>query len=346
MKYKLLGDTGVFVSRMCLGAMTFGGKSMSPYNEVGGLDQKETSAIVDAALDAGINFVDTANVYSAGESEILLGEAIKVRRNDVILATKFHAPMGTAPNRSGQSRLHMMESLEQSLKRLQTDHVDLYQIHNFDPFTPFDEVLRALDDAVRQGKIRYVGCSNLAAWQIMKAIGISDRRNLASFVSVQAYYSLAGRDLEHELGPMIEDQKLGLMVWSPLAAGFLSGKYDRNTEKGSSRRDKFEFPPVNRDKALDVIDVLKKIAGQRNVSAAQVALAWLLAKPVVTSLIIGAKRLDQLKDNLAAIDLELTPDEVERLNTISDTGPHYPSWIQAGAAKFRTPDETNAGQNA
>ena len=346
MKYKLLGDTGVFVSRLCLGAMTFGGRSMPPYDQVGGLDQQQTSTIVDAALDAGINFVDTANVYAGGESEILLGEAIKGRRNDVILATKFHAPMSSEPNRSGQSRLHMMAALDESLKRLQTDHIDLYQIHNFDPFTPFEEVLRALDDAVRQGKIRYIGCSNLAAWQIVKALGVSDRRNLSSFVSVQANYSLAGRDLEHDLGPMIEDQKLGLMVWSPLAAGFLSGRYDRNTEKGESRRDKFEFPPVNRDKALDIIDVLKRIALQHGVSAAQVALAWLLEKPVVTSLIIGAKRLDQLQDNVAALDLLLTSENIDELNIVSDTGPHYPSWIQAGAAKFRTPAESEKGSKS
>lgn len=339
MKYKLLGNTGVFVSRLCLGSMTFGGRSIPPYDQVGGLDQKETSLIVDAALDAGINFVDTADVYSNGESEVLLGEAIKSRRNDVILATKFHAPMGSEPNRNGQSRLHMIVSLEESLKRLQTDHIDLYQIHNFDPFTPFEEVLRALDDGVRQGKIRYIGCSNLAAWQIMKALGVSDRRNLAPFASVQAYYSLAGRDLEHELGPMIADQNLGLMVWSPLAAGFLSGKYDRTTEKGVSRRDKFEFPPVDREKTLDVIDVLKKVAERRGVSIAEVALAWLLAKPVVTSLIIGAKRLDQLQANLKAVDLELTAEDMAELDAVSDTGSHYPNWIQAGAEDFRTPTE-------
>jgi aryl-alcohol dehydrogenase-like predicted oxidoreductase len=250
--------------------------------------------------------------------------------------------MGTAPNRNGQSRLHMMQSLDESLRRLQTDHIDLYQIHNFDPFTPFDEVLRALDDAVRQGKVRYIGCSNLAAWQIMKALSVSDRRNLAPFASVQAYYSLAGRDLEHELGPMIADQKLGLMVWSPLAAGFLSGKYDRNTEKGVSRRDKFEFPPVNREQALDIIDVLKAVAERHEVSVAEVALAWLLAKPVVTSLIIGAKRLDQLQANLKAVDLELTAEDMAELDAVSDTGPHYPNWIQAGAENFRKPAETRS----
>ncbi|CAD5109859.1 aldo/keto reductase [Zestomonas carbonaria] len=337
MKYTLLGNTGVFVSRICLGGMTFGGRDLPPYNEVGGLDRKQTQCIVDAALDAGVNFIDTADVYAGGESESLLGEAIRSRRDEIVLATKFHAPMGAGPNRSGQSRLHMMRSLEDSLKRLRTDRIDLYQIHNFDPLTPFDEVLRALDDAVRQGKVRYIGCSNLAAWQVMKALGVSERRNLAPFASVQAYYSLAGRDLEHELLPMIEDQRLGLMVWSPLAAGFLSGKYDRNSREGESRRDKFEFPPVDREKAFDIIDVLKRIAGQHGVSAAQVALAWLLAKPVVTSVIIGAKRVDQLRDNLAALDLQLSPQDIEALDRVSDSGAHYPNWIQAGAFAVRTP---------
>lgn len=339
MKYTLLGNTGVFVSRICLGAMTFGGRDLPPYNEVGGLDRKQTQRIVDAALDAGVNFIDTADVYAGGESELLLGEAIKSRRDDVVLASKFHAPMATTPNRSGQSRLHMTRALEDSLRRLQTDRIDLYQIHNFDPLTPFDEVLRALDDAVRQGKVRYIGCSNLAAWQIMKALGISERRNLAPFASVQAYYSLAGRDLEHELLPMIEDQKLGLMAWSPLAAGFLSGKYDRSSRRGESRRDKFEFPPVDREKAFDIIDVLKRIAGQHGVSAAQVALAWLLAKSAVTSVIVGARRVDQLQDNLAAVDLELSSQDIQALDAVSDTGPHYPSWIQAGAIAVRTPAE-------
>jgi aryl-alcohol dehydrogenase-like predicted oxidoreductase len=227
MQYRQLGQTGVFVSRVCLGAMTFGGRTTPPYDMVGGLDLGETKQLVDAALDAGVNFIDTANVYAAGESESLLGEALQRRRRDVVLATKFQSRMGPGPNDVGQSRLHMMQALEDSLKRLRTDHIDLYQIHNFDPATPLEETLRALDDAVRSGKVRYIGCSNLAAWQVMKALGVSALRNLAAFVSVQAYYSLAGRDLEHELIPMMEDQKLGLMVWSPLAGGFLSGKFDR-----------------------------------------------------------------------------------------------------------------------
>jgi aryl-alcohol dehydrogenase-like predicted oxidoreductase len=340
MKYRLLGDTGVFVSRICLGTMTFGGRNLPPYDKVGGLDQATTASIVDTALEAGVNFVDTADVYAAGESEVFLGNAIRTRRNDVVLATKFHSPVGPGPNRRGQSRLHMMTALEDSLKRLQTDRIDLYQIHNFDPFTPFEEVLRALDDAVRQGKVRYIGCSNLAAWQIVKALGISERRNLERFVSVQAYYSLAGRDLEHDLGPMIDDQKLGLMVWSPLAGGFLSGKYDRNSGEGASRRDKVDFPPIDRERTFDIIDVLKAVAGRHGVSAAQIALAWVLAKPAVTAVIVGARRVNQLEDNLAAVDVVLSPQDIEDLNAVSDTGSHYPNWIQAGTVAARTPSQS------
>ena len=340
MKYKLLGDTGVFVSRLCLGTMTFGGRALPPYDKVGGLDQKEAQGIVDRALDAGVNFIDTANVYAAGESETLLGEAIKARRNEVVLATKFHSSMGTGPNRSGQSRFHMMTALEDSLKRLQTDRIDLYQIHNFDPLTPFEEVLRALDDAVRQGKVRYIGCSNLAAWQVMRALGVSALRNLERFVSVQAYYSLAGRDLEHDIIPMVEDQRIGLMAWSPLAGGFLSGKYDRHTEHGASRRDKVEFPPIDRNRTFDIIDVLRDIAARHGVSAAQIALGWLLAKPAVTSVIVGARRVDQLEDNLGALDVVLSQQDVEELDRVSDTGPHYPNWLQAGTLKARPPQSS------
>ncbi|AYM14696.1 MULTISPECIES: aldo/keto reductase [Agrobacterium] len=340
MKYKQLGNTGVFVSRICLGAMTFGGRDTPPFDKVGGLDQTETQAIVDAALDAGVNFIDTANVYSAGESETLLGEAIKAKRNDIVLATKFHARMGPGPNQVGQSRLHLTEALEASLKRLQTDRIDLYQIHSFDPVTPIEETLRTLEDAVRQGKVRYIGCSNLAAWQIMKALAIADRRNLAPFVSVQAYYSLAGRDLEHDLIPLIEDQKLGLMVWSPLAGGFLSGKYDRNSEYGASRRDKIEFPPIDREKTFDIIDTLKIVGERHGVGAARIALAWIFANPAVTSIIVGARRVDQLTDNLGALDVTLTQQDLEELNAVSDTGPHYPGWLQAGGMSQRVPADT------
>lgn len=337
MKYQLLGNTGVYVSRFCLGTMTFGGRGIPPYDQIGGLNQAEIQDVVNAALDSGINFIDTADVYAQGESEELLGKAISSRRNDLVLATKFHAPVGRGPNQRGQSRLHMMQALENSLRRLQTDHIDLYQIHNFDPLTPFEETLRALDDAVRQGKIRYIGCSNLAAWQAMKALGISERNGLERFVSIQAYYSLAGRDIEYELLPLIEDQKMGLMVWSPLAAGFLSGKYDRHTEQGLSRRDKFEFPPINRERVFDIIDVLRLVAQRHSATPAQIALAWLLARPAVTSVITGVRRVDQLHDNMAALELRLSPEDIAELDAISEPGLHYPNWIQANWANNRIP---------
>jgi aryl-alcohol dehydrogenase-like predicted oxidoreductase len=343
MRYRQLGQTGVFVSRICLGAMTFGGRTIPPFDVVGGLDLDQAKCLVDAALDAGVNFIDTANVYSAGESEALLGEALRGRRRDVVLATKFQSRMGAGPNNVGQSRLHMMEALEDSLRRLRTDHIDLYQIHSFDPLTPLEETLRALDDAVRQGKVRYVGCSNLAAWQVTKALGISALRDLSTFVSVQAYYSLAGRDIESELIPMIEDQKLGLMVWSPLAGGFLSGKFDRHgsTDQGA-RRVKLEFPPINPGRDYDIVDVLKSVAARRQVSAARIALAWVLSQPVVTSVIVGAKRIDQLEDNLAALDLELTAEDLAELDEVSKPQLSYPGWIQAWGASSRLPQISQA----
>ena len=338
MKYAQLGNTGVFVSRICLGAMTFGGAENAVTTAIGRLSQDETDAIVGQALDAGINFIDTADVYGGGASEIRLGDALKGRRHDVVLATKLHGRAGPGPNQIGQSRLHMMDALEASLKRLQTDHIDLYQIHNFDPLTPLEEVMRALDDVVRQGKVRYIGCSNLAAWQLMKALGISERGGFARPVSTQSYYSLAGRDIERELIPTIQDQKLGLLCWSPLAGGLLSGKFDRNgATDPNSRRAHIQFPPVDQAKTFDIIDMLKTVANRHGASAAQVALAWLLAQPAVMSVISGVKRPDQLADNLAALDLVLTDDDMAQLDEVSRLPPSYPGWIQTYNARGRVP---------
>jgi len=338
MLYAKLGNTGVFVSRFCLGAMTFGGADNPAGNAIGRLGQSETDAIVGQALDAGINFVDTADVYGGGGSETLLGQALKHRRHDVVLATKFSGRAGQGPNQVGQSRLHLMNSLEQSLTRLQTDHIDLYQIHNFDPFTPAEETLRALDDAVRQGKVRYIGCSNLAAWQLMKALGLSNRDKLASFVSVQSFYSLAGRDIEDELVPAITDSNVGLLCWSPLAGGLLSGKFDRQGAMDpSSRRAKIQFPPVENTKVFDIIDVLKRVAEKHEASAAQIALAWLLARPFVTSVIVGIKQPEQLADNLKAFDIALTDDDLKHLDEVSRSPARYPGWIQSYNAKGRVP---------
>jgi aryl-alcohol dehydrogenase-like predicted oxidoreductase len=336
MKYAQLGATGVFVSRISLGAMSFGGRGSQVWDAVGALDVKETDRLVGAALDHGVNLIDTADVYAAGESEELLGQVLGARRRDVILATKMTARMAPGPNDVGQSRLHIMRSLEDSLRRLRTDHIDLYQIHNVDPITPFEESLAALDDAVRQGKIRYIGASNLTAWQMMKALGVSERRGWARFASLQSYYSLAGRDIEREILPLVQDQKVGMLVWSPLAAGLLSGKFDRDgTSDDGARRARFEFPPVNLERAYDVIDALRLVAARHEVGVARVALAWVLAQPGVTSAIIGAKRPEQLAENLAATELELTAQDLAELDAASALPVEYPAWIQTNhAARF------------
>ena len=339
MEYKLLGNTGLYVSRLCLGAMTFGSSDVAPWSAIGVLDQAGAGKLVDRALDAGVNFFDTADVYSIGESEVILGKALAAHRDDVVIATKANGSFGTGPNDRGQSRVHLMKQVEGSLKRLGTDHIDLYQVHSFDPMTPMEESLRTLDDMVRQGKVRYIGCSNFAGWQIAKALGISAEKGLEPFVSSQSYYSLAGRDLEREVIPAAVDAGVGILVWSPLAGGFLSGKFTRDGEsEEGARRANFDFPPVDKDRAFDTIDVLRGIATRLDASVAQVALAWLLAKPAVTSVIVGAKRVDQLDDNLAAVDVELTSDDLLALDEVSATPPPYPNWMQANSVAQRDPN--------
>jgi len=328
MKYRTLGDTGVFVSELCLGAMTFGGGGQI-WETIGGLGQAEVDAMVGRALDAGINFVDTANVYAQGESETMTGKALKGRRQEVVLATKVRGRMGPGPNDVGLSRLHIMQSVEASLERLGTDYIDLYQIHRPDELTNVEETLRALDDLVRQGKVRYIGCSNLPAWQLMKALGVSSAAGLARFKSTQSYYSLAGRELERDTIPLVRDQRLGLLVWSPLAGGFLSGKFRRGAEGGEGRRASFDFPPIDKERAYDIVDVMERVAGSHGASIAQVALAWVLAKPEVTSVIIGARNMRQLEDNLGSVDLELSAEEVASLDEVSKLPVPYPDWMGA-----------------
>jgi aryl-alcohol dehydrogenase-like predicted oxidoreductase len=326
MKYRMLADTGVFVSELCLGAMTFGGNGQI-WETIGGLDQGAVNEMIDRALEAGINFIDTADVYSTGDSETLLGAALKGRRQKVVLATKVRGRMGEGPNDVGLSRLHITEGVEASLRRLGTDYIDLYQIHRADPLTGMDDTLRALDDLVRQGKVRYIGCSNLTAWQLMKALGISRAEGLERFKCTQSYYSLVGRELEREMIPLLHDQGVGLLVWSPLAGGFLSGKFTRSQE-GEGRRASFDFPPVDREKGYDVIDVLQKIGDDRGATVAQVALSWVLANRVVTSVIIGARKLHQLEDNLGAGELSLSAEELETLDEVSRIQLEYPAWME------------------
>jgi aryl-alcohol dehydrogenase-like predicted oxidoreductase len=325
MKYRVLGDTGVFVSELCLGAMTFGGGGQI-WETIGGLGQAEVDALVGRALDAGINFIDTANVYSAGVSETSVGRALYHRRHEVVLATKVRGRMSPGANDVGLSRLHIMREVEASLKRLDTDYIDLYQIHRADPVTNIEDTLRALDDLVSQGKVRYIGCSNLAAWQLMKALAISRAEGLQRFKSTQSYYSLVGRQLEWDTIPLVQDQGLGLLVWSPLAGGFLSGKFTRDAT-GEGRRKTFDFPPVDKEKGFDVVDVLANIAKERGASVAQVALAWVLANRAVTSVIIGARNLKQLDDNLGAVELALSDEELKGLDEVSRIPPAYPLWM-------------------
>ena len=340
MRYRPLGRTGQFVSEICLGTMTFSGGS-GFWRSIGELDQKSSTELVGRALEAGVNFFDTANVYSEGQSEVQLGQALRdlgVTREDVIIATKVRSRMNPGPNAVGLSRGHILDQIAASLKRLGLEHVDLYQIHGFDPVTPLEETLRALDDCVSRGLLRTIGCSNLAAWQIMKALGISDKRGFARFETVQAYYSVAGRDLEREVIPLVEDQGLGVMVWSPLAGGFLSGKFTRERKgDNASRRTTFDFPPVDKDRAYDVIDVMETLAQAHGTSVARVALAWLLQRKGVMSVIIGAKSIEQLDDNLAAAELTLTADEVAKLDAVSALKPEYPGWMLARQAENRTP---------
>jgi aryl-alcohol dehydrogenase-like predicted oxidoreductase len=329
MRYRLLGKTGLLVSEICLGTMTYGGKGYWQF--AGNLGQEEVNEQLKLSFDSGVNFIDTANIYSFGESEKLTGQAIKdlgLPREELVVATKVRGRMSEGVNKLGLSRFNIMNEIDASLKRLQMDYVDLYQIHGVDPFTPIEETLSALNDLVRSGKVRYIGVSNHHAWQIMKSLGISDKNNWARFESVQAYYSIASRDLEREIIPMCQDQNVGVLVWSPLAGGLLSGKYTRdNQTPEDSRRSTFDFPPVNKEHAFNCIEIMSKIASEHNVSVAQVALSWLLSKESVTSVIVGAKKLSQLEDNIAATNLSLSSEELRSLDEVSELTEEYPGWM-------------------
>jgi aryl-alcohol dehydrogenase-like predicted oxidoreductase len=333
MRYHLLGQTGLYVSELCLGTMTYGG-SKGIWENIGNLQQDAVNEQVKFAVDAGINFTDTANVYSVGKSEMLVGQSLKalgMPREQLLIATKSTGAMDESPNGRGQSRHHIFNQVDASLKRLQLDYIDLYQLHGFDPLTPFEESLSALNDLVRSGRVRYIGLCNMAAWQIMKSLSISERQGFAKFISVQAYYTIAGRDLEREIVPLLQDQGLGLMVWSPLAGGLLSGKYKTADDKGpaGARRATFDFPVVDKARAFRCVDAMRPVAERHQVSVAQIALAWLLAKPYVSTVIIGAKSMDQLRDNVASTRLKLTDDEIKSLDEVSQLPAEYPGWMLA-----------------
>jgi aryl-alcohol dehydrogenase-like predicted oxidoreductase len=309
--------------------MTFYGQSF--WKNIGAVDQNGADELIKASLEAGINFIDTADVYSEGHSEEMLGQSLKnlgIARKDVVIATKVYGRTGPGRNDVGASRGHIMDAVDASLRRLQTDYIDLYQIHGNDVITPIEETLRALDTLVNNGKVRYIGVSNWQAWKIAKALGISQFKNLARFDTLQAYYSIAGRDLERDIVPLLEAEKTGLLVWSPLAGGLLSGKFSReNPKPEGTRRSEFDFPIVDKERAWKILDAIAPIAKAHDCSPARISLAWLLAKPVVTAVIIGAKRLDQLMDNLAAADLTLSADEIKLLDEVSALPPEYPGWM-------------------
>jgi len=335
-EYRNLGRSGLKISVLTMGTMTFGGTG--GFAAVGATGVEEAQRQVDMCLEAGVNLIDTADVYSNGLSEEIVGEVLHGRRDEVLVATKVRMAMGDGPNDAGLSREHIVSGCEASLRRLRTDHIDLYQVHEWDGVTPLEETLEALDLLVRQGKVRYVGCSNYAGWQLMKALGIADRQGLPRFASQQIYYSLQSRDAEYELIPAAVDQGLGVLVWSPLAAGLLSGRYrrDQRPSSGSRQLTDWNEPPVyDQEKLYDTVDVLVDVAEQHGVSAARVALAYLLDKPAVTSLVIGARTSAQLADNLAAADLELTADDFRRLDRVSAPVLLYPYWHQAKTASDR-----------
>lgn len=332
MHYKLLGRTGLIVSHMCLGTNTFGGERSGRYGALGALAQEPANAIVKRAIEVGINFIDTANVYSQGGSESRVGRAMKdlaIPRDSVVIATKVGLRMGSDRNAVGLSRAHIMAQIDASLARLGTDYVDVYMVHRFDPLTPLEETLRALDDLVRAGKARYLACSNFAAWQVMKGLGISAREGLARFEAVEVHYSIASRDAERELVPMIRDQELGLMIWGPLVGGFLSGKYGRDGKgPGGTRLEGGITTPIDQAKGFDIIDAMRPIAAAHGASIARVALAWLLHQPWVTSVIFGATAVAQVEDNAEASALHLTPDELATLEAASAMRVEYPAWMQ------------------
>jgi len=328
MQYRQLGKSGLLVSELCFGTMPFGAKGY--WEVVGGLNQTAAQRLIDIAIDGGINFFDTADVYSHGQSEEILGKTLKGKRDQVVLATKVRGRMSANINDVGLSRRHIIQSCENSLKRLGTDYIDLYVVHSFDFMTPLEETLSALDHLVRQGKVRYLGCSNYFAWQLMKALSISERKHLEKFVSLQAYYSLVARDVEYELVPLCEDQGLGLTPWSPLAGGFLSGKYPRENPKaqdGRRSREEQNFIQFDEDRAYAILDEVQRIASERGVSPAQVSLNYLLRKPAVSSVLIGATRPEQLEDNLNTVAWSLTSEEVARLDAVSEPQRMYPKWM-------------------
>jgi len=331
MQYTRLGNSGLVVSRLAFGVMTFG-HDQGPMGAVWKTGQEEANALVQRSLDAGINFFDTADGYAGGQSEVMLGKALGARRKDVVLSTKIGFRTGTPITQAGSSMRHILNSAEQCLKRLGTDYIDLLSIHRFDAYTPFEESARALENLISRGLVRYIGFSNFTAWQAAKFLGIQNARGYAPFIAAQMYYSLVGRDLEHEVVPFCQDAGIGIVVWSPLASGFLSGRYTRQDPTGGKGRlTQFDILPIDKEKGYNLIDRMRQIASQHKATVAQIALAWLLSKPYVSTILLGASKLSQLEDNLGAANIKLTEQEVTELDALTAPAPLYPNWFQAFA---------------
>lgn len=331
MEYRPLGKTGLRVSTICLGTMTYGSDKNAFWKQIGTLGVEETAQHLSRSFEAGVNFIDTANVYHVGVTEEIVGEAFKrtsADRSKIVFATKVRGSMGEGPNETGLSRTHIFNQVEESLKRLQLDYIDLYQIHGFDPLVPIEETLRALDELVGSGKVRYIGLCNLPAWRIMQALSISEKYGWNRFESLQMYYSIAGRDIEREVVPLALEENLAVLPWSPLAGGFLTGKFKRDQAGPTgSRRSDFDFPPIDRERAFSCVDVMEEIASSKKASVAQVALAWTLAQPGITSVIIGAKSMEQLEANLGSVELKLSSEELSQLDEVSRLPAEYPGWM-------------------
>ncbi|MFT3740296.1 MAG: aldo/keto reductase [Breznakibacter sp.] len=331
MKYNYVGETGLMVSELCLGTMTFGGQDAGMWSSIGQLQQQEVNALIKTAVDAGINFIDTANVYSFGQSEQLLGQALKdlgIPRDQVVVATKVLGRMDDRPNSLGLSRYHVFNSVDASLKRLQTDHIDVLYVHGVDPKASVEQIVHTLNDVVNTGKVRYIAICNWPAWMVAKAQTIAKYNGWQQFIGLQYYYSAVSRDIEHELVPMAQDHQLAIFPWSPLAGGFLSGKFKRSQSSGSgSRRETFDFPPIDKEKAYDLVEVMETIAESYRATVAQVALAWVRQQPGITSTIIGAKNVGQLNDNIRSVGIRLSAEDLEKIDEVSPLPMLYPGWM-------------------
>lgn len=338
MKYNYVGNTGLMVSELCFGTMTFGGEKGGIWAHMGNVLQSEANQLIKTAIDAGINFIDTANVYSYGQAEELLGQSLKdlaIPRDELVIATKVLGRMNPQPNSVGLSRYHVFNSVDESLRRLQLDHVDILYVHGVDPKTSTEEIMHTLNDVVNSGKARYIAVCNWYAWQIAEANTLAASKGWHRFIATQNHYAAVNRDIEHELVPMAQENNLAIFPWSPLAGGFLSGKFTRETNASGSRRSSFDFPPVDKEKAYNLIDVFKEIAGKHNANVAQVALSWVRQQNGITSTIIGAKTIGQLNDNIQSVNVTLTADELQKIDEVSPLPLQYPGWMVSNQAASR-----------